>query len=147
MTTFKHSYPMLQCAAVSTQYLWTNDPPQKCWPLVLCKDTMYLMEFGAAVCPPTMRPCMNTWPVWKQKHLQDKEIQDVQLYVYRWRLTIVNSFLYLSQSVIMAPTCHVHVKNTHESSFELSSNLLNTQNILQSQLPRYGFQSLQKSIS
>lgn len=101
ITTNELSYPMLQCAAVSTQYLWTNDPPQKCWPLVLCRDTMYLMEFGAAVWPPTIRPCLSTWPVWKQKHLQDT------VYEKPWQMNIE----LLNITVNMATGCfHLSAK-------------------------------------
>lgn len=38
------THPVLQCAAVRTQYLCTRDPTQKCWPFEVCKDTIYLTE-------------------------------------------------------------------------------------------------------
>lgn len=42
------THPVLQCAAVRTQYLCTRDPTQKCWPFGVCKDTIYLTACGDA---------------------------------------------------------------------------------------------------
>lgn len=59
---WKITHPILQWAAVSTQYLWTRDPPQKCCPFEVCNDTMYLIEFGEGVYPPTIRPWTKSRP-------------------------------------------------------------------------------------
>ncbi len=73
---WKITHPILQWAAVSTQDLWTRDPPQKCWPFELCNDTMYLIEFGAGVYPPTMRPWTKSRPgKHYKKHLKHLRTQ------------------------------------------------------------------------
>lgn len=54
------SYPILQCAAVSTQYLLIKVPPHKCWPVALWMDTMYLIEYGVGTYPPTIRLCSRS---------------------------------------------------------------------------------------
>lgn len=163
LTTIEHSYPMLQCAAVSTQYLWTNDPPQKCWPLVLCSDTMYLMEFGAAVWPPTIRPCMSTWPIWKQNHSQGlvwKERWPMDLELFNITVNILShpGHRISSKAESKVTRCFSPLRQkastvTGETdwnwnlSFMLLSKLLMTQNhdilhcIIPKQLPRCGFQS------
>lgn len=53
----KLAHPILQCAAVITQYLFIKDPPQKCLRSVVCIDTMYLIECGTGAYPPTIRSC------------------------------------------------------------------------------------------